>query len=260
MDPPKKKKKGLGLKLKIGGGQDMPEKDAGVSDQSGTRESLPIRNAHDVMIEELNKIAPDVKKGKVVLQNFLADPKSLNPGSMGTDGGVESSSDMSITSQDATTTVVYQKGTEGMPEMEESKGLEDVPMEAVESEILEGNRELASEDGSKMEIQLSDLKVVGALGQGASGFVEKCFHKPTKTRIALKKIPVDSTEKVKAQLILELKTLHQCDSDYIVRSYGSFIKSGCVHIALEYMDVGSLEDVKKAVGTLPEDILGLMTI
>jgi hypothetical protein len=99
----------MGLKLKIdgGGGHALPEKDAGVSDQSGTRESLPIRNAHDVMIEELNKIAPDVKKGKVVLQNFLADPQSLNPGSIGTDGGVEGSSDMSITSQDATTTVVY---------------------------------------------------------------------------------------------------------------------------------------------------------
>lgn len=48
-----------------------------------------------------------------------------------------------------------------------------------------------------MEIKLSDLKVVGTLGQGASGFVEKCFHTPTKTRIALKKIPIDSNESVK---------------------------------------------------------------
>ncbi len=90
--------------------------------------------------------------------------------------------------------------------------------------------------------------------------MEKCFHKPTKTRIALKKIPVDSSMTVKKQLLLELKTLHDCQSDYIVRSYGAFLKSGCVHIALEYMDVGSLEDVKKSVGTIPEDILGLMTI
>jgi hypothetical protein len=30
-----------------------------------------------------------------------------------------------------------------------------------------------------------------------------------------------------------------------VKSYGAFLKGGYVHIALEYMDVGSLEDVKK---------------
>lgn len=99
-----------------------------------------------------------------------------------------------------------------------------------------------------MEIKLSDLKVVGTLGQGASGFVEKCFYKPTKTRIALKRIPVDSSDVVKKQLLLELTTLHKCHSDYIVKSYGAFLKGGYVHIALEYMDVGSLEDVKKSVG------------
>lgn len=59
-----------------------------------------------------------------------------------------------------------------------------------------------------VSINLSDLKKVGALGQGASGHVEKCFHKPTKTRIALKVIPVDSKTAVKKALLLELKTLH----------------------------------------------------
>mmetsp|Transcript_13375 Transcript_13375/g.15006 ORF Transcript_13375/g.15006 Transcript_13375/m.15006 type:complete len:108 (+) Transcript_13375:386-709(+) len=59
-----------------------------------------------------------------------------------------------------------------------------------------------------ISINLSDLKKVGALGQGASGHVEKCFHIPTKTRIALKVIPVDSKTAVKKALLLELKTLH----------------------------------------------------
>jgi serine/threonine protein kinase len=104
------------------------------------------------------------------------------------------------------------------------------------------------------------LNKVGALGQGASGYVEKCFHKPTKTRIALKVIPVDSKTAVKKQLLLELKTLHECDSDYIVRSYGAFLKGGFVHIALEYMDAGSLTSILEVVKTIPEDILGLMTI
>jgi len=94
-----------------------------------------------------------------------------------------------------------------------------------------------------MEIKLSDLKVVGTLGQGASGFVEKCFHTPTKIRIALKKIPIDSNESVKKQLLFELKTLHDCQNDFIVKSYGAFLKGGYVHIALEYMDIGSLDDI-----------------
>jgi serine/threonine protein kinase len=59
----------------------------------------------------------------------------------------------------------------------------------------------------------------------------------------LKKIPVDSNDKVKKALLLELKTLHDCDNDYIVKSYGAFLKGGYVHIALEYMDVGSLDDI-----------------
>ena len=111
-----------------------------------------------------------------------------------------------------------------------------------------------------ISINLNDLKKVGALGQGASGHVEKWFHKPTKTRIALKVIPVDSKTAVKKQLLLELKTLHEWDSDYIVRSYGAFLKGGFVHIALEYMDAGSLTSILEVVGKIPEDILGLMTI
>lgn len=38
------------------------------------------------------------------------------------------------------------------------------------------------------------------------------------------------------------------------------MKGGYVHIALEYMELGSLEDVWKQVGTIPEEILGLMSI
>jgi hypothetical protein len=49
------------------------------------------------------------------------------------------------------------------------------------SMILKGNKMLGSD-----EIKLSDLAKVGSLGQGASGFVEKCVHIPTKKYIALK--------------------------------------------------------------------------
>jgi len=59
---------------------------------------------------------------------------------------------------------------------------------------------------------------------------------------------------------LELKTLHECDCDNVVKSYGSFLKDGMVHIALEFMDAGSLGDVIKEVGKIPEEIIGLITV
>jgi len=45
-------------------------------------------------------------------------------------------------------------------------------------------------------VKLSDLYICGVLGQGASGFVEKAVHKPTKKIIALKAIPLQSNEKI----------------------------------------------------------------
>lgn len=70
-----------------------------------------------------------------------------------------------------------------MPMMEESKGQETVPIEVGDDDLIfiGGNKDISQEDGTQLEIKLSDLKVVGTLGQGASGFVEKCFYKPTKT-------------------------------------------------------------------------------
>ena len=121
--------------------------------------------------------------------------------------------------------------------------------------VLKGNKVLGTN-----EIKLSDLAKVKVLGQGSSGFVELCVHIPTKKYIALKAIAMQSNEVVKKQHILELKTLHDCDCDYIVRSYGSFLKDGYVHIALEYMDGASLTDVLKEVGKIPETIMGLITV
>ena len=124
-----------------------------------------------------------MKKGKVILQKFSEEGRSLNPDSIAS-GGMASitNSDMSITS-DSSTTVVYKRDSQmaqNMPEREESKGLEEVPIDVMEDDrIYAGNKDLELENGEQMEIKLSDLKIVGALGQGASGFVEKCFHKPT---------------------------------------------------------------------------------
>lgn len=68
-------------------------------------------------------------------------------------------------------------------------------------------------------------------------------HAPTKKIVALKAIPLQSDDKIKKQILLELQTLHNCDTDYVVRSYGAFIKEGDVNIVLEFMDMGTLTTV-----------------
>lgn len=77
--------------------------------------------------------------------------------------------------------------------MEEDKKFdeEDFKKEIGEGPMLKGNKQLS------VEVKLSDLIRYGALGQGASGYVEKAVHKPTKKIIALKVIPLQSNDKVK---------------------------------------------------------------
>jgi len=53
-----------------------------------------------------------------------------------------------------------------------------------EGPMIKGNKQLS------VEVKLSDLIRYGALGQGASGYVEKVVHKLTKKIIALKVIPL----------------------------------------------------------------------
>lgn len=86
--------------------------------------------------------------------------------------------------------------------------------------------------------------------------VKKAVHKPTKKIIALKEIPMTKEPKIQKQILLELKTLHECDNENVLRSYGAFLKDGNVVIALEFMDAGSLTKVLKDVGKIPERILG----
>lgn len=89
--------------------------------------------------------------------------------------------------------------------------------------------------------------------------MKKAVHKPTKKIIALKIIPMQSNSQIQKSIILELRTLHECDHENVLRSYGAFLKDGNVNIALEYMDAGSLTGILKKVGKIPENILGMMS-
>ncbi|EGG15303.1 MAP kinase kinase [Cavenderia fasciculata] len=111
-----------------------------------------------------------------------------------------------------------------------------------------------------LSLELKDLKIIKILGRGEGGVVKLAYHESSKTSIALKVIPLDVQENIRKQIILELKTLHRTHCPYIVSFYDAFYTEGSIHIALEYMEGGSLSDLMKLIrGPIPENILGRIT-
>eukprot|EP00124_Ichthyophonus_hoferi_P000395 Ihof_evm5s14 gene=Ihof_evmTU5s14 len=115
-----------------------------------------------------------------------------------------------------------------------------------------------SAEGSEFPLEVDDLKLLGVIGRGSSGIVQKALHVPTGRIFALKGIHLDVSDIACKQIMLELRTLYWAQSKYIVKFYGAYLSEGSINIALEYMDGGSLSDVIAKAGPIPEPLLGLI--
>eukprot|EP00002_Diphylleia_rotans_P037951 TRINITY_DN8557_c0_g1_i4.p1 TRINITY_DN8557_c0_g1~~TRINITY_DN8557_c0_g1_i4.p1 ORF type:complete len:341 (-),score=47.65 TRINITY_DN8557_c0_g1_i4:410-1432(-) len=109
------------------------------------------------------------------------------------------------------------------------------------------------------EILLKDLEMNEVIGRGSTGFVQKAYHPASKRFIALKVIALDSQEQARKQIVVELKTLIQCRSPYIVEIISAFYVDASVYIVLEYMD-GTLSDIVKGATRIPEHVLARVAI
>lgn len=117
-------------------------------------------------------------------------------------------------------------------------------------------------DPGRPQIEPADIEVdqLNLLGRGAGGVVARAVHKPTGTPLAVKVVRVEDKAK-RAQLINELHYLRRMSkSPFLIHLYTVYTHrdTGCVHVVLEYMDYGSLTDVKEKVSTVPEHILALI--
>lgn len=65
-------------------------------------------------------------------------------------------------------------------------------------------------------------------------------------------------EKFAQQMNLELQTLVSSNHENIVKCYGAFVQDQLITIILEYMDLGTLADLIRKVGPLPEVMLGFI--
>jgi serine/threonine protein kinase len=56
-------------------------------------------------------------------------------------------------------------------------------------------------------------------------------------------IPVDADERRRQQMLVEFRALSTSRCRHVVDLYSAFFHEGRLHLALEYMDCGSLQDL-----------------
>ncbi|KAJ1935969.1 MAP kinase kinase (MEK) [Linderina macrospora] len=95
------------------------------------------------------------------------------------------------------------------------------------------------------------------MGEGAGGTVMKVVHKPTQTVMAMKIIRADAT--ILQQVLKELQILHECNSPHIVSFYGAFPRNNGVQMCLEFMDLGSFDNIYHKHGPIPMNVIGRLT-
>uniref|UniRef100_A0A914WQ71 non-specific serine/threonine protein kinase n=1 Tax=Plectus sambesii TaxID=2011161 RepID=A0A914WQ71_9BILA len=84
--------------------------------------------------------------------------------------------------------------------------------------------------------------IVGKLGEGSYGAVYKAVHKDTGQILAVKKVPVETDLQ---EIIKEISIMQQCDSQYVVKYYGSYFKNADLWIVMEYCGAGSVSDIMR---------------
>mmetsp|Transcript_13884 Transcript_13884/g.20969 ORF Transcript_13884/g.20969 Transcript_13884/m.20969 type:complete len:1648 (-) Transcript_13884:93-5036(-) len=119
----------------------------------------------------------------------------------------------------------------------------------------------ASSENRKSELgplyMREDLVHIRHLGRGASGFVVKSLHLPSRKFVALKHMSIDNS-KMRHQLDKELTAFVKVQHPQVVTLNGAYLEGERIVICLEYMDLGSLDTVVSRRKTIPEKMIGQM--
>mmetsp|Transcript_8545 Transcript_8545/g.18229 ORF Transcript_8545/g.18229 Transcript_8545/m.18229 type:complete len:337 (-) Transcript_8545:19-1029(-) len=104
-------------------------------------------------------------------------------------------------------------------------------------------------DGQEYRLSPHDIEMDrdNTLGTGSSGVVQAGVHKPTGMRVAVKTVKVDNKEK-RELMLHEIRGLIQAAGcPYLVQWYAGFVgkDTGLVHVVVEFMDRGSLADLRR---------------
>lgn len=119
--------------------------------------------------------------------------------------------------------------------------------------------------GKQYKFTPDDLEDLGQVGVGNYGTVLKMSFKETGTEMAVKKIPVPELRVNDKDNIVELSVVMGTGTcPHIVEYYGCLIREGDVWICMELLD-SSMDKISERVyqkmkSSIPEDILGKMTV
>tara|TARA_B110000208_G_scaffold118355_1_gene144865 strand:+ start:129 stop:1334 length:1206 start_codon:yes stop_codon:yes gene_type:complete len=87
----------------------------------------------------------------------------------------------------------------------------------------------------------SMLTMGRVLGRGAGGRVVEAVHKQNGRKLAIKMVTLFDRTK-RQQLVGEIKALYACKCKCLVKFFGAFYTEGSISIALEFMDMGGLDN------------------
>lgn len=126
-------------------------------------------------------------------------------------------------------------------------------------EIPEIN-ELHRSTGERYSPEPGDIVMICELGAGNGGTVSLVEYTPTRWKMAMKTIQLDSYECVRTQIQRELKIMHQCRSPHIVSFYGALLAHNEVSLCMEYMDIGSFDRIVRELGAIPIEIVARVAL